>query len=179
MNGNHRAEATTAHEFHQTSITLSISFHGATQQHPAPPASRVFYGTLSPNRFLCFLLAHHKHIVDLSSSYFDLSYMCAQSRLVFQSPWPMSQRERISHLIYDFDASSIVWSFDAIEMADWFKDGWRRWLKGGHSSTFKWGVAILHINNITPKICCASRAWLVIRIIKPSTGLQNWKAANC
>ena len=122
---------------------------------------------------------HITSILSTCRALILMSPTCAQSRLVFQSPWPMSQRERISHLVYDFDASSIVWSFDTIEMADWFKDGWRRWLKGGHSSTFKWGVAILHINNITPKICRTSRAWLVIRIIKLSTGLQNWKAANC
>jgi len=162
-----------------TKHRLLFLFHFMVQHNIQHLRLLEFSMARSPNRFLCFLLAHHKHIVDLSSSYFDLSYMCAQSRLVFQSPWPMSQRERISHLVYDFDASSIVWSFDAIEMADWwFKDGWRRWLKGGHSSTFKWGVAILHINNITPKICRTSRAWLVIRIIKLSTGLFDCQFLN-
>ena len=72
---------------------------------------------------------HITSILSTCRALILMSPTCAQSRLVFQSPWPMSQRERISHLVYDFDASSIVWSFDTIEMADWFKDGWRRWLK--------------------------------------------------
>jgi len=60
--------------------------------------------------------------------------MRTQSWLVFQNPWPMSQRERNSYLSLSLYMRFNCSTPGAVEMADWWlKDGWHRWLKEGHS----------------------------------------------
>jgi len=81
----------------------------------------------------------------LAKLLFDLSYMRAQSWLVFQNPWPMSQRERNSYLSLSLYMRFNCSTPGAVEMADWWlKDGWHRWLKEGHSLQHSNGVLLFY-----------------------------------
>jgi len=106
--------------------------------------SRLLWHALSQSVSL-LLACTSEAYCRLAELLFDLSYMRAQSWLVFQNPWPMSQRERNSYLSLSLYMRFNCSTPGAVEMADWwFKDGWRQWLKEGYSLQHSNGVLLFY-----------------------------------